>query len=106
MQADRLQVVFCCLEEGAGPVVGQQDRRAVGAEQSPEVQAWIHIGSFGKAAGDFFRPHPANIPDFTGTEMGEFGLRQMRVRFFQKHSSLRLRASALMPTRSSLRRKC
>jgi hypothetical protein len=35
MQAHSAQVVFCGLEEGAGTVVGQKDRRAVGAEQCP-----------------------------------------------------------------------
>ena len=50
MQADGAQLVFSRLEKGAGAVVRQEDRRAIRAEQGPEVQSRINFGCFREAA--------------------------------------------------------
>src|SRR5262249_14598518 len=76
MQGYRLQVVFGSLEEGAGAIVGQEDRRAVCAEKRPEIDARSHLGCFREAARDFFRTHFPDVADFALTKMCEVVLRQ------------------------------
>ena len=74
VQADRLQLVFSSLEESAGAVIRQQDRRAVGTEMRPKVDARIDIRRFGKALRNFLSAHFADIGDLAVADAGKLGL--------------------------------
>jgi hypothetical protein len=72
VQRDGRQIVLCGLEKGRGTVVGQQDGRAIGAEQGPEIEARVEVRRFRKYAGNVFLTHLPDIADLARAEMREF----------------------------------